>query len=82
MRILGVFETDVFIVQKCLFAIYSKIKKTTLWSASGGNTPKKKMFDDPLVTNRALLGYEKSLFGQVAILEFFRRGDPMNLVQN
>ena len=81
MRILGVFETDVFIVQKCLFAIYSKIKKTTLWSASGGNTPKK-MFDDPLVTNRALLDYEKSLFGQVAILEFFQTGHPMNLFQN
>ena len=47
------------------------------------------MFDDRLVTNRALLDYKKGLFdykkglfGQVAILEFFQRGDPMNLVQN
>ena len=40
------------------------------------------MFDDHLVKNRALLDYEKSLFGQVAISEFFQRGDPMNDVQN
>ena len=40
------------------------------------------MIDDRLVTNRALLDYKKGLFGQVAILEFFQRGDPMNLVQN
>ena len=40
------------------------------------------MFDDRLVTNRALLDYNKCLFGQVGILEFFQRGDPMNLVQN
>ena len=40
------------------------------------------MFDYPLVTNRALLDYKKCLFGQVGILEFFQRGDPMNLVQN
>ena len=32
------------------------------------------MFDDPLVTNRALLEYKKGLFDQVAILEFFQRG--------
>ena len=38
--------------------------------------------DDRLVTNRALLEYKQGLFGQVAILEFFQRGDPMNLVQN
>ena len=38
--------------------------------------------DDRLVTNRALLEYKKGLFGQMAILEFFQRGDPMNLVQN
>ena len=35
-----------------------------------------------LVTNRALLDYKKCLFGQVAILEFFQRGDLMNLDQN
>ena len=40
------------------------------------------MFDDHLVKNRALLDYKKGLFGQVAILEFFQRGDPMNLVQS
>ena len=40
------------------------------------------MFDDRLFTNRALLDYKKCLFGQVAILEFFQRADPMNLVQN
>ena len=40
------------------------------------------ILDDRLVTNRALLEYKKGLFGQVAILEVFQRGDPMNLVQN
>ena len=40
------------------------------------------MLDDHLVQNRALLDYRKGLFGQVAISEFFQRGDPMNLVQN
>ena len=40
------------------------------------------MFDDHLVKNRAFLDYKKSLFGQVDILQFFQRGDPMNLVQN
>ena len=40
------------------------------------------MFNDRLVTNNDLLDYKKGLFGQVAILEFFQRGDPMNLVQN
>ena len=40
------------------------------------------MFDDPLVKNRALIDNKKGLFGQVAILEFFQRGDPINLVQN
>ena len=40
------------------------------------------MFEDPLITNRTLLDYKRSLFGQVTILEFFQRGDPMNLVQN
>ena len=29
------------------------------------------MFDDHLVKNQALLDYKESLFGQVAILEFF-----------
>ena len=40
------------------------------------------MFDDRLVLNRALLGYKKGLFAQVAIVEFFQRGDAMNLLQN
>ena len=40
------------------------------------------MFDDQLVKNQAILDYEKSLFDQVAILELFQRGDPMNFVQN
>ena len=40
------------------------------------------MFDDRLVNNWALLDYKKCLFDQVGILEFFQRGDPMNLVQN
>ena len=40
------------------------------------------MLDDHLVTKLAFLDYKKSLFGQVAILEFFQRGNPMNLVQN
>ena len=38
------------------------------------------MLDDHLVKNRALLDYKKRLCVQVAILEFFQRGDPMNLV--
>ena len=40
------------------------------------------MFDDCLVTNRALVDYKKALFDKKAILEFFHRRDPMNLVQN
>ena len=40
------------------------------------------MFDDHLVKNRGLLDYKISLFGQVATLEFFQRGNLMNLVQN
>ena len=56
-------------------------EKTTLWSAFG-EICLEIMFDDHLVKNRALLDYKKSLFGQVAILELFQRGDPMNLVQN
>ena len=39
------------------------------------------MLDDHLVKNQALLDYKKGLFGQVAILEFFQRGDPMNLLK-
>ena len=39
------------------------------------------MFDDHLVKNRGLLDYKISLFGQEAIMVFFQRGDPMNLVQ-
>ena len=48
-------------------------QKTSLWSAFGG-IPLEIMFDDPLVTSRALLGYKKVLFSQVAILGFFQRG--------
>ena len=40
------------------------------------------MFDDRLVTNRALLDYKKCLFDQVGYLEFFQREYPMTLVQN
>ena len=40
------------------------------------------MLDDHLVKNRTFLDYRKGLSGQVAILEFFQRGDPINLVQN
>ena len=40
------------------------------------------MLDDHLVKNGASLDYKKSLFGQVGILEFFQKGDPMNKVQN
>ena len=39
------------------------------------------MLDDHLVKNRAFLDYKRSLFGQVAILEFFQMGDPMDLIQ-
>ena len=39
------------------------------------------MFDDHLVKNRGLLDYKISLFGQEAIMVFFQREDPMNLVQ-
>ena len=38
------------------------------------------ILDDYLVKNQTLLDYKKGLFGQVPILEFFQRGDPMNLV--
>ena len=40
------------------------------------------MFHNNLVKNRALLDYKKGLFGQVAIIDFSQRGDPMNLAQN
>ena len=40
------------------------------------------MYDDHLVKNQALLDYKKDLVGEGSILEFFQRGDPMNLVQN
>ena len=40
------------------------------------------MFDHHLVKKRAILDYKNGLFGQVAILEFFKRGDPMNFIQN
>ena len=40
------------------------------------------MLDDHLVKNGALLDYKKGLFGQVAILTFFQKGDPMNFLQN
>ena len=39
------------------------------------------MLNDYLIKNWAFLDYRKSLSGQMAILEFFQRGDPMNLVQ-
>ena len=39
-------------------------------------------FHDYPVKNRTLLDYERSLFGQGAILQFFQRRDPNNLVQN
>ena len=59
--------------------------KTTLCSAFGQNTLRNNILrnnNDHLVKNRALLDYRKGLFGQVAILEFFKTGNPMNLVQN
>ena len=40
------------------------------------------MLDDQLVKNQRFLDDKKGLFSQVAILEFFQRGDAMNLVQN
>ena len=40
------------------------------------------MLDHHLVKQRANLDYRKGLFGKAAILEFFQRGEPMNLVQN
>ena len=40
------------------------------------------MFDDQLIKNQAILDYEKSLIDQVAIFEFFQRGNPIKLVQN
>ena len=40
------------------------------------------MFYNDLFKNWALLDYKNGLFGQVAILKFFKRGDPMNLGQN
>ena len=39
------------------------------------------MFDDRLVTNQDLIDYKEGLFAQVAIYNFFQRGDFMNLVQ-
>ena len=56
----------------------------TLWSAFGRNTPTivEIMLDDHLAKIQTFLDYKKGLFGQVAILEFFQMGDPMNLVQN
>ena len=40
------------------------------------------MFHDYPVKNRTFLDYERSLFDQGAVLEFFQRGHPINLVQN
>ena len=40
------------------------------------------MLHDHLVKNRAFLDYKESLFGQVATLEFFQKGDPMIFVLN
>ena len=56
-------------------------QKSTLWSASERNTPINNV-RDRLVSKRALLDYKKGLFGQVAILKFFQRGDPMKIIQN
>ena len=39
------------------------------------------MLDDHLIKNLAFLAYRKTLVAQVAILEFYKRGDPTNLVQ-
>ena len=61
--------------------IYSKIKKL-LFGLLFDEIRLEIMFNDHLVKNRALVDYKKSLFGQVAILKFFQRGDPTNLVQN
>ena len=54
--------------------------KPTLWSALE-EISLEIMFNDHVIKNRAFLDYKKRLFGQKAILEFFQRGDPMNLVQ-
>ena len=59
--------------------MYSKIKKR-LFGLLLHELCLEIMFDDHLVKNRAFLDYKQSLFAQVAILEFFQRGDPMNLV--
>ena len=61
--------------------ILSKIKKL-LFGLVLEEIRQEIMFDDHLVKNQALLDYKKDLLGEVAILEFFQRGDPMNLVQN
>ena len=60
---------------------WSKIKKL-LFGLLLHEIRLEKMLDDHLVQNRALLDYRKGLFGQVAILEFFQRGEPMTLVQS
>ena len=60
---------------------FSPKLRTNFRSPFGGNILEI-MFDDRLVTEQALLDYKKGQFGQVAILEFFQRGDPMNLVKN
>ena len=61
--------------------MWSKIKKL-LFGLLSEEIRLEIMFDDHLVRNRTLLEYKKGLFVQLAILEFFQTGDPMNLVQN
>ena len=60
--------------------MWSKIKKL-LFGLLWEEIRLEIMFDDHLVTNRTLKDYKRALFAQVAILEFFQRGNPMNLVQ-
>ena len=58
-------------------SISSKIK-TLLFGLLFDEIRLEIMFADNLVTNRDLRDYKKGLFPQVAILEFFQKGDPIN----
>ena len=62
-------------------SIYSNIKKL-LFGLLLEEIRLEIMLDDRLVTNQALLEYQTGLFGQVAILEFFQRGDPYEFSPN
>ena len=66
--------------QREALSIYSKIKKL-LFGLLLEEIRLEIMFDNRLVTYRALLDYKNGLFGQVAILLIFPKGDPMNLEQ-